>query len=49
MVPRKRPREYKEVMNGPKFSATIKRPVTAKNITNDHADCSERSPAAIGK
>lgn len=49
MVPKKRPSEYREKMNGPKFSTTIERPVTAKNITKSHADWTERSPAAIGK
>lgn len=49
MVPRKRPRLYREVMNGPKFIPTINRPVTTKNTTRSHADLTERSPAAIGK
>lgn len=49
MVPRKRPREYRDVMNGPKLNPTTKSPAIAKNITNNQADCTERSPAAIGK
>ena len=36
-------------MNGPKLNPTITMPATAKNITNNHADLTERSPAAIGK
>lgn len=49
MVPRKRPRQYREVMKGPKFNPTIKTPAAASNNTKNHAVCMERSPAAIGK
>lgn len=36
-------------MNGPKFHPTIRRPTAAKSNTNNHADWTDRSPAAIGK
>ena len=36
-------------MKGPKFNPAIDRPAAAKNITKNHADWTERSPAAIGK
>ena len=36
-------------MNGPKLNPTTNSPAIAKKITNSHADCTERSPAAIGK
>jgi hypothetical protein len=49
MVPRNKPRQYREVMKDPKFDTTIEKPATANNITNNHADWTERSPAAIGK
>jgi hypothetical protein len=37
-VPRNRPRQYKEVMKGPKFDITIEKPATANNTTKSHAD-----------
>ena len=49
IVPRNRPRQYREVMKGPKFDITIEKPAAANNITNNHADSAERSPAAMGK
>lgn len=49
MVPRKRPRQYREVMKGPKFNPTIRTPTNARDNTKNHADLTERSPAAIGK
>lgn len=49
MVPRNNPRQYKDVMKGPKFDATMESPVTAKSNTSTHADPTERSPAAIGR
>jgi hypothetical protein len=49
IVPRNRPRQYREVMKGPKFDITIEKPAAANNITNNHADWIERSPAAMGK
>lgn len=49
MVPRNNPRQYRDVMKGPKFDATMERPVTAKINTSIQADPTERSPAAIGK
>lgn len=49
MVPRTRPKQQSEVMNDPKLNPTIKTPATEKNNTKNHADLTERSPAAIGK
>jgi hypothetical protein len=49
IVPRNRPRQYREVMKGPNFAITIEKPAAANNITNNHADSTERSPAAMGK
>ena len=49
IVPRNRPRQYREVMKGPKFDITIEKPAAANNITNNHAASAERSPAAMGK
>lgn len=37
MVPRNRPRQYREVMKGPKFVTTIENPAAANNTTNNHA------------
>ena len=49
IVPRNKPRQYREVMKGPKFDTTIEKPAIANNITSNHADSTERSPAAMGR
>lgn len=49
MVPRNNPRQYRDVMKGPKFVATMESPAIAKINTSIQAEPTERSPAAIGK
>jgi len=49
IVPRNKPRQYREVMKGPKFDTTIEKPAIANNVTSNHADSTERSPAAMGR
>ena len=49
IVPRNRPRQYREVMKDPKFNTTIEKPAIANNVTSNHADSTERSPAAMGR
>lgn len=49
IVPRKRPKQYRDDINDPKFSATIKKPKAANDKTSTHAEKAVRSPAAIGK
>ena len=49
IVPRNKPRQYREVMKDPKFNTTIEKPAIANNVTSNHADSTERSPAAMGR